>query len=565
MFEIRISHPGLKAYRVIRGANAHDVEEKARLQVTIWDDRWNRIQEAQAKKFEKERLASKTFQQKEWALERTKEAEAEMKAVTTLLADGIEIDHVINWEGLKNREPFQVPRPQKPNPVSPPSKPQFVTVPKMPLTWWQLILPPLRAKAEEHTRRRQEEAELSHQAAVGRWQLEVSRTEAENKQLTKLYQAEIAEWEDATRKYIEQQQAQHIHVEEQRRKCLESDPIALQDYWDMVLGNSEYPNSFPKSFAFDYLPESKTLIVEYALPDISAVPAVKEVKYVATRGEFQSVPASAAWLNRTYDNVLYQIALRTLYELFQSDVTDALQSVVFNGWVNSIEKATGKEVSACVLSVQVTKAEFIEINFAQVDPKACFKKFKGISGAKLSDLSPVRPVLQLNRDDKRFVPSYEVADSLDASYNLAAMDWLDFENLIREVFEKEFSTRGGEVKITRASRDGGVDAVAFDPDPIRGGKIVIQAKRYTNTVSVSAVRDLYGTVVNEGAIKGILVTTADYGPDAYEFAKDKPLTLLSGSELLYLLGKHGHRARIDLAEARRIAAEAERATRATAD
>ncbi len=211
------------------------------------------------------------------------------------------------------------------------------------------------------------------------------------------------------------------------------------------------------------------------------------------------------------------------------------------------------------------KAEFIEINFAQVDPKACFKKFKGISGAKLSDLSPVRPVLQLNRDDKRFVPSYEVADSLDASYNLAAMDWLDFENLIREVFEKEFSTRGGEVKITRASRDGGVDAVAFDPDPIRGGKIVIQAKRYTNTVSVSAVRDLYGTVVNEGAIKGILVTTADYGPDAYEFAKDKPLTLLSGSELLYLLGKHGHRARIDLAEARRIAAEAERATRATAD
>jgi restriction system protein len=65
------------------------------------------------------------------------------------------------------------------------------------------------------------------------------------------------------------------------------------------------------------------------------------------------------------------------------------------------------------------------------------------------------------------------------------------------------------VKITRASRDGGVDAVAFDPDPIRGGKILLQAKRYKNTVSVSIVRDLYGTVLNEGATKGILVTTAD--------------------------------------------------------
>jgi restriction system protein len=155
----------------------------------------------------------------------------------------------------------------------------------------------------------------------------------------------------------------------------------------------------------------------------------------------------------------------------------------------------------------------------------------------------------------RYIRYHDVAYELDDSYNLAAMDWLDFENLIREIFEKEFRSNGGEVKITRASRDGGVDAIAFDPDPIRGGKIVIQAKRYTNTVGVSAVRDLFGTVHNEGATKGILVTTSIYGPDAYEFAKGKPLTLLNGSELLYLLQKHGHKARIDLAEAKRLEAE----------
>ena len=113
----------------------------------------------------------------------------------------------------------------------------------------------------------------------------------------------------------------------------------------------------------------------------------------------------------------------------------------------------------------------------------------------------------------------------------------------------------GEVKITQVSRDGGVDAVAFDPDPIRGGKIVIQAKRYTNVVDVSAVRDLYGTVMNEGANKGILVTTAHYGADAYNFAKGKPLTLLNGSNLLHLLEKHGHHARIDIREAKKLLGE----------
>ena len=97
-----------------------------------------------------------------------------------------------------------------------------------------------------------------------------------------------------------------------------------------------------------------------------------------------------------------------------------------------------------------------------------------------------------------------------------------------------------------------MDAIVFDPDPLRGGKIVIQAKRYTNTVDVSAVRDLYGAVINEGAVKGILVTTSHFGPDAYSFAKDKPLTLLNGNELLGLLEKHGYKFRINLAEAKAL-------------
>jgi Restriction endonuclease len=47
-------------------------------------------------------------------------------------------------------------------------------------------------------------------------------------------------------------------------------------------------------------------------------------------------------------------------------------------------------------------------------------------------------------------------------------------------------------KVFRLSRDHGVDAVMYDPDPLRGGKYVLQAKRYTRPVDVAAVRDLYG-------------------------------------------------------------------------
>lgn len=103
---------------------------------------------------------------------------------------------------------------------------------------------------------------------------------------------------------------------------------------------------------------------------------------------------------------------------------------------------------------------------------------------------------------------------------------------------------GFEAKLTRSSRDGGIDVAAFDPRPIVGGKVVIQAKRYKNVVGVEAVRDLYGSMINEGAGKGILVTTSHYGADAYNFAKDKPIELIDGGGLLYHLKQNGYEARI---------------------
>ena len=89
---------------------------------------------------------------------------------------------------------------------------------------------------------------------------------------------------------------------------------------------------------------------------------------------------------------------------------------------------------------------------------------------------------------------------------MAEMDWEDFEHLVRDLFEKEFAARGGEVRVTRSSKDGGVDAVAFDPDPISGGRIVIQAKRYTKTVGVAAVRDLYGTTATSPGTSTLVAT-----------------------------------------------------------
>lgn len=549
MPEKQIYHPGLKTFRVIYGGDQASVELMAKFQMDLWEERWRKIQLARAKREKDEELAKRNSLQKELALQRTREAENQLDALSNILRDGIEIDHTFDWETLKNRAPFSEPepKPREKLPTSPaplPGSQDFAPN----LTFMDKVLPGRRS-------RKLPEAEGRYLQAKAAWATRDKKILEMNARHQAQFEKELKGWISRKTLYALTLAVQHAEVDAQKRAYEARQRNGFVDYWSNVLFASEHSEGFPKSFAIDYLPETETVVVEYELPDIECIPRLKELKYIATRNEFREVRVSDAWLDRTYDSVLYQICLRTVYEIIQSDIADAASSVAFNGWVNYIDKSTGQDVRACVLSLQVTKEEFSQLNLAQVDPKACFRNLKGVSGSKLASRSVVRPILQLNRKDKRFVASHDVAYELDDSFKLAAMDWLDFKNLIREIFEKEFRSNGGEVKITRASRDGGVDAIAFDPDPIRGGKIVIQAKRYTNTVGVSAVRDLFGTVHNEGATKGILVTTSVYGPDAYEFAKGKPLTLLNGSELLYLLHKHGHRARIDLAEAKRLEAE----------
>jgi restriction system protein len=394
------------------------------------------------------------------------------------------------------------------------------------------------------------------------WSISKDGVEAKNLQsdrvyqlAEKAYQHKLQTWgknKDVFEK-IKQERMEQAGQEE--NACLAGTPEAICDYIKLVLCAVDYPAEFPMKYQIEYNAENKALILDYQLPSMEDIPKIKEKRFLKTTGESKNIYFKEAELNKLYDEALYKITLRTVYAVFISDKYDNLDLITFNGWVTFRNRANGNMDTSCILSLQCRKQEFLNINLANVDPKECFKSLKGVGSSKLYGLAAVRPILELNKEDKRFVSSHKVDESLVNTKNIAIMPWEEFEHLIRGLFEKEFSQAGAEVKVTRASRDGGVDAVVFHPDPLLGGKIVIQAKRYVNTVELSAVRDLYGTVINEGAVKGILITTADYGPEAYEFAKDKPLTLLNGNNLLHLLEKHGHKSKIDLQEARKFFSE----------
>lgn len=502
-FEATVTHVELGEYKVISGSDRYVVEQRAAKQQKIWNDKWQKVQTKQAKETKKD-----------IATELTEEALDVMQAIENTLQHTLTVDDRIDWDDLKDFSAFPQPHLSKPNRTDVNYMPKIVGLAR--------VIPSRKKQARE-------DAEALFNADYEKW----------------------LKWEAERAQFISDQKERNEAIEQDKKEYQQRKPSAIIAYCEMVLNNSTYPNSFPQQFEIDFNAENGILVVEYQLPSMDDMPTLKEVKYIQSRDELKEVHISDTEKRRLYDSLVYQLTLRTIHELYEADEIEAITAIVFNGWVETINPSTGQTIRPCIVSIQAKREEFLAINLERIDPQACFKSLKGIAGTKLHNLTPVAPVLIIERDDKRFVDSYNVVDTLDESENLAAMDWEDFENLIRELFEKEFSQTDGEVKVTQASRDGGVDAVAFDPDPIRGGKIVIQAKRYTNVVGVSAVRDLYGTVMNEGANKGILITTSDYGPDAYEFIKGKPLTLLTGNNLLHLLEKHGYKAKIDLQEAKR--------------
>lgn len=408
---------------------------------------------------------------------------------------------------------------------------------------------------------------------------EISKVEEAKHKLVKLLELEksqefeiIDSYESAVKRYedaliAEKYSIQQAEIEWKKSKDLwdsecEKDQFALQNLLyafngrdiekqaHLILDSVDLPNWMPCNYELKYDIETKILIVEHEFVDIGSIEWVKTV--MLKSGETKKPPNQKELKNAT-DLIYPSITLRLAYEL-ATQLEGDVEAIAVNGWADYTVKASGNTKRAYCCSLLATVDDIKNLSLSKLEPLAAFANLNG-NVARALELTPIAPKIKINTNDARYVEDKEVLGGLKAEQNLASMDWQDFEHLCRELFERLFASSGAIVKVTQASRDMGVDAVVHNADPILGGKIVIQAKRYVNTVDVSAVRDLWGTVNHEGAMKGILVTTSQYGPDSYSFIQNKPLQLINGNELLGLLEQYGYKFRINLEEARQFLKE----------
>lgn len=122
-----------------------------------------------------------------------------------------------------------------------------------------------------------------------------------------------------------------------------------------------------------------------------------------------------------------------------------------------------------------------------------------------------------------------------AAENINQLSGIEFEKVCQKLVEK----MGFDTEITKASGDGGIDLIAYNHQPLLSGKYIIQCKRYSGSVGEPIIRDLYGVVTSERANKGILMTTGYFTKSAISFAEGKPIELIDGEKMQYLLCEYG--------------------------
>jgi restriction system protein len=447
---------------------------------------------------------------KSQAVAMTEEAEREIAEHRSLLLNSLGVEHRVDWDRAAQVEPFDEPEP---------SLALILVQRSVPARNWLLELLRIRSKAN-----RLEAEALAHgtfEQAHGAW-----------KQAREAHDLAVQEHHEEIRRIKAGYEAR--------------DEEALASYVALALAEAPYPETFPSDLEVACTGQDPVAaVVQIDVPRMEDVPQIASWRVDAARRVIASHPISQSSLADLYDGIVYQAALRTLHEVFDSDYDGIIGRATVNVYTTRVDSATGVDERICVASCEAERERFLSFDLSRVEPRDCFRALNGLVAKRPSALAKVQPLRVIDTRSDAGGLAVEVILDQPAPPDLLELDPLEFEQLVGSLFQRVFAREGANVEVTKASHDGGVDVVVVDPDEIKGGKTVIQVKRYRGVVSPGFVRDLYGTMINEGAAKGILVATGHFGPEARAFAMGKPITLIDSDGLLGMLEEHGYRYRIN--------------------
>ncbi len=202
---------------------------------------------------------------------------------------------------------------------------------------------------------------------------------------------------------------------------------AVADYFSGVLTVQRYPSDFPTGVKVAYLPPDRELRIDIDLPLMTAIPELESAEYLVAKKELKYKKLAAAGRNELYQQVVAQMALRTLHCVFAADREGLILEAACNGYVDTVNAATGQDAHWCLVSVQVSHADFDPLDLARVDPMDCLTYLHAKVSKTLEKYQPVQPIIEYPWDDLHYAEELDAAAGLDSVQNLLDLDGYEFD------------------------------------------------------------------------------------------------------------------------------------------
>ncbi len=387
-YRMPVRYPALNKHRVVTSDMPLFVVHKAAQQIAMWAAQWERRSDLKRRRLGLEMNAKRpdlrTIHKRKIAESRTALAHEELAPIMDVFRTALSRPAGASWDEFKSFPEYPLPAPETPQW---PAKPDMPVRPREPQPTDEAYLPQLDSM-DKMVKSRREEKEAAcrarYQSSHRQWEEICQRINyVHQEQLRQYNQAlqhvksrydhSVRIWQEARQRYVAEREQCLPLIDAKGQAHLLGEPYAVLDYCDLLLSRSPYPDYFPQAYDLDYFPEQKGLLIDYLLPPLRVLPRLGSVEYAEATDSFVEILLTEEQRNAIYANLLYEIPLRTLYEIFAGDVANAIEYVRFHGYIFVDEHAAGGAPPACILSVETSKTEFLQADLASIEPSECFE------------------------------------------------------------------------------------------------------------------------------------------------------------------------------------------------
>ncbi len=391
-YRMAVRYPALNKHRVIASDMPMFVVHKAAKQLALWAAQWEHRSELKRRRLGLEMNAKRPdlrpIHRRKIAESRTMLAREELAPLKDLFRKALSRPITASWDDFKTYPDYPLPMPEPPQwPV----KPEMPAHPREPQPTDEAYLPQLDSMDLMVKGRREEKeavARQRYQATHRQWEEICRRIQHVHQEqlrqynqtllnMKSQYERAVQIWQEARQRYLAAREQCRPLIDAKGQAYLLGEPYSALDYFDLLLSTSPYPDFFPQAYDLDYFPKQKGLLIDYLMPPLRTMPRLDSVEYVEATDSFRENLLTDEQRNAIYANLLYELPLRTLYEIFTGDKANTVEYVRFHGYIFVNEQPAGAAPPACILSVETSKSEFLSADLASLEPAECFERNGG--------------------------------------------------------------------------------------------------------------------------------------------------------------------------------------------